>query len=67
VPDEERAELLSGLKTNWEQLHKEYLGLSMITDSGPKKVRKNAVEQRLQQLETDIALIEKHPVIYVTQ
>ena len=40
--------------------------MSMVTDTGPKKIRKNKVEQQLHQLEKDINLIDKHPVIFVT-
>jgi hypothetical protein len=67
VSENERLELLDGLRTNWDTLHKEYLGMSMVADTGPKKMRKERVEKQLAELERDIQLIERHPVIYVTQ
>jgi hypothetical protein len=67
VPADERQEILDGLKSNWEMLHKEYLGLSVTTDTAPKKQRKFELEQRLTQLESDINKIERHRVILVTE
>ena len=61
----ERDELLRGLKTNWEQLHKEYQGLSVVADTAPKRQRRNEMEARLAQLEADIAKIERHRTILV--
>eukprot|EP00049_Salpingoeca_infusionum_P018039 m.355464 g.355464 ORF g.355464 m.355464 type:complete len:215 (-) comp17258_c0_seq1:351-995(-) len=66
VPDDERQELLDGLKGNWELLHKEYLGLSVTTDTPAKRSHKTDLEARLSQLEADIRKIEQHSVIYVT-
>jgi len=34
-----RDEILAGLKKNWEQLHHQYQGLSVVTDTVPKKAR----------------------------
>ena len=65
MTDEERAEILAGLKSNREELHKEYLGLSMVVDSMPKRIRKNAMEAQLAELEADISKIERHESIYV--
>ncbi|EGD76017.1 hypothetical protein PTSG_00725 [Salpingoeca rosetta] len=67
VSQQERDELLHGLKTNWEQLHKEYQGLSVIADTAPKRQRRNDMEARLAQLEADIAKIERHSTILVAQ
>merc|ERR1712243_124205 len=33
VPEAQRQEILYGLKQNWEQLHHEYQGLSVVTDT----------------------------------
>ena len=30
---------LDGLKKNWEELHLQYQGLSVVTDTAPKKAR----------------------------
>ena len=65
VSASERDELLRGLKTNWEQLHKEYQGLSVVADTAPKRQRRNEMEARLAQLEADIAKIERHRTILV--
>ena len=61
----EREEILRGLKENWEQLHHEYQGLSVVTDTAPKKNRKERMEAEMKQLERDIETIEKHKLIYI--
>lgn len=61
----DRKEILDGLKGNWEKLHREYQGLSVITDTPAKKARKERMESEMKQLEKDIELIERHPLIYV--
>lgn len=63
--EEERAAILKGLKYNWEQLHHEYQGLSVVTDTAPKKNHKERMEAEMKQLERDIETIEKHRVIYI--
>jgi hypothetical protein len=63
--NQERQEILHGLKTNWENLHHEYQGLSVVTDTAPKKNRKERMEAEMKQLERDIELIEKHNVIFI--
>lgn len=65
LPEEDRQAILRGLKTNWEQLHHEYQGLSVVTDTAPKKNRKERMEAEMKQLERDIETIEKHRVIYI--
>lgn len=65
ITREERAELLKGLKQNWEELQKQYQGLPILTDTIPKMVRKDRIESNLKQIEKDIQLIERHPYIYV--
>lgn len=62
---EERNTILNGLKQNWENIHHEYQGLSVVTDTAPKKNRKEKMEAEMKQLERDIETIEKHRVIYV--
>lgn len=61
----ERDQILDGLKSNWEMLHHEYQGLSVVTDTAPKKNRKERMEAEMKQLERDIEAIEKHKVIYL--
>ena len=54
LPEEHRQAILDGLKKNWEQLHHEYQGLSVVTDTAPKKNRKERMEAEMKQLERDI-------------
>ncbi|XP_074659062.1 enkurin-like [Tubulanus polymorphus] len=62
----ERQGILDGLKTNWEELHHQYQGLSVVTDTAPKKNRKERMEAEMKQLERDIEMIEKHTIIYLS-
>ena len=62
-----RQALLAGLKANWEDLHHQYQGLSVITDTAPKKARKERMEAEMKQLEKDIELLERHNRLYVSQ
>lgn len=66
LTDDERQALIDGLKENWEQLHRDYLQLSVVIDTVPKKHRKERLESDMKQLEKDVELLELHPVIYVT-
>ncbi|EDO42950.1 predicted protein [Nematostella vectensis] len=61
----ERQAIIDGLKKNWEDLHHQYQGLSVVTDTAPKKARKERMEAEMKQLERDIDMIEKHQVIYL--
>jgi hypothetical protein len=65
LSESERQLILDGLKTNWEELHHQYQGLSVVTDTAPKKNRKERMEAEMKQLESDIETIEKHPFIYI--
>lgn len=65
MSEDERHAILGGLRANWEQLHREYQGLSMFTDTIPKKTKRNNMEARLNQLESDINRFERHSVVYV--
>lgn len=65
MPEAERLELLAGLRANWSAVHHEYQGISVITDTIPKRTLKANLETRLAELEGDIARIESHRVIYV--
>ena len=67
VVETERVELLEGLKKNWEELHHQYQGLSVITDTASKRARKERMEAEMKQLERDIDLIERHKVLYIAQ
>lgn len=62
---EERIALIKGLKKTWTEMQRMYQGLPVLTDTIPKKIRKNTFEIELRQLEKDILLIEENPLIYV--
>ncbi|XP_055610110.1 enkurin-like [Uranotaenia lowii] len=65
VTQEERLELLKGLKKNWEKLQQEYQSLPLLIDTVPKMMRKAKLEKGLKELEKDILMLENTPVIYV--
>ncbi|XP_014278516.1 enkurin isoform X2 [Halyomorpha halys] len=65
VPQEERNELLIGLKKAWEELTKEFKLLPTIVDSVPMVKKKRNLEQILEKIERDIDLLERHQYIYV--
>ena len=60
-----RQSIIAGLKKNWEEIHHQYQGLSVVTDTMPKKNRKERMEAEMNQLERDIELLEKHTNIYI--
>ncbi|XP_060759540.1 enkurin-like [Neoarius graeffei] len=63
--DLERQKILHGLKKNWDELHHQYQGLSVVTDTLPKKQRKERLESQMKQLEKDIELIERYKTIHI--
>ncbi|XP_061185691.1 enkurin-like [Saccostrea echinata] len=65
LSQEERAAILKGLKQNWEEIHDQYQGLSVVPDTAPKKNRKERMEAEMKQLERDIETIERHKIIYI--
>lgn len=65
LSESERQGILAGLKKNWEEIHDQYQGLSVVTDTAPKKNRKERMEAEMKQLERDIESIERHKVIYI--
>ncbi|XP_058124073.1 enkurin [Anopheles ziemanni] len=65
ISQEERVELLRGLKQNWEKLQQEYQSLPLLTDTVPKMIRKAKLESTLKRLEKDILTIENNPYIYI--
>ncbi|VVC38184.1 Enkurin domain [Cinara cedri] len=65
LPQEEREGLLTGLKTNWAELHKEFLLLPVLTDTERKVKRKHMLDKELATLEKDIDMLERNPIIYV--
>lgn len=55
-----------GLRTNWSELHHQYQRLSLLTDTLPKKIRRGQIEGQLDELEKFVSLIDKHPVIVIS-
>lgn len=65
ITPDERGAILDGLRANWESMHRDYQGLSMFTDTIPKKTQRNKMEAQLNQLEADINKLERHKTIFV--
>ncbi|XP_029481834.1 enkurin [Oncorhynchus nerka] len=65
LSEDERNNILQGLKMNWGELHHQYQGLSVVTDTTPKKYRKERLELEMKQLERDIDLIERYKTIFI--
>ncbi|KAM9337382.1 enkurin [Symphorus nematophorus] len=65
LSDEERQAILEGLKKNWDQLHREYQGLSLVIDTMLKKSQKERLEAEMKQLENDIKLFERFKTVYI--
>eukprot|EP00276_Gloeochaete_wittrockiana_P004744 CAMPEP_0184661662 /NCGR_PEP_ID=MMETSP0308-20130426/39501_1 /TAXON_ID=38269 /ORGANISM="Gloeochaete witrockiana, Strain SAG 46.84" /LENGTH=239 /DNA_ID=CAMNT_0027103119 /DNA_START=89 /DNA_END=808 /DNA_ORIENTATION=- len=60
---EEKEELLTGLKTKWEETNRRYQTISFTLDTPSKKKRKEDLEAELEQLEKDIRLLAKEVVV----
>uniref|UniRef100_A0A674HB64 Enkurin, TRPC channel interacting protein n=1 Tax=Taeniopygia guttata TaxID=59729 RepID=A0A674HB64_TAEGU len=65
LSEEERTNVLKALKKNWEEINHAYQGLPIVTDTLYKKMHKEELELKLNQLEHDIAAIEKHKTVYI--
>jgi len=65
LSQEEREQLLAGLKKNWEQVQHDFLMLSVIVDTPGKMTYKEKMELELKQLEKDVELIETHKTVYI--
>jgi len=62
---QETSNILLGLKSKWDNLYHQYQGLSVVTDTAPKKNRKERLENEMSQLERDISLLERHSTILI--
>ncbi|GAB6030528.1 hypothetical protein CHUAL_007393 [Chamberlinius hualienensis] len=62
ISDEERLDILKGLKDNWNILNRQYLSISLTVDTYHKKMRKNVLETRMKQLENDMQIFENDNV-----
>ncbi|NXA80017.1 ENKUR protein, partial [Thryothorus ludovicianus] len=65
LSEEERTNILQGLKEKWEEVNHEFQSLPILTDTRYKQMHKEELELKLKQLEHDIAAIEKHKIIYI--
>ncbi|XP_011138778.1 enkurin [Harpegnathos saltator] len=65
VSKEERKMLLDGMKQRWERLMKQFQGLPLTVALAHVQKKKARIERELQELEKDIAIVERHPHIYV--
>merc|ERR1712216_880285 len=67
ISENERGEMLNGLKTNWDRINKAYQTLSFTLDTPAKKQRKEEFEAQLEQLERDIERLSKKNVFVEEQ
>jgi hypothetical protein len=65
MSDEERESILNGLKKNWDDLHHKYQALSVVTDTIPKRIKKEKLEDEMKLLEKDIELLQRYQLIYI--
>ncbi|KAL1518193.1 hypothetical protein ABEB36_001854 [Hypothenemus hampei] len=65
ITKDERNQVLNGLRKNWKELQDEYQLLPILTDTITKRMKKSKLEMDLKQLEHDIALLERHPYIFI--
>lgn len=65
ISEEERKDLLNGMKQRWDIMMKQFQCLPFMIDTPPKVQRKTKLEYELKQLEKDIAIIERHPHICI--
>jgi len=64
LPEEQRLQILAGLKAKWMAVNKQYMqDLSICIDSDPKKRQKEDLESALDQIEKDIESMSKPNVV----
>jgi len=65
MPEDERVELITGLKAKWEQVNTEYQGITHLTvlDTAGKIRRKEKYEVELQQIEKDIEKLNRRNIM----
>eukprot|EP01135_Chromosphaera_perkinsii_P011961 Nk52_evm14s2542 gene=Nk52_evmTU14s2542 len=67
LDDEQREELIEGLKCNWEIANREFQTMSLTMDTQPKIARKEKCERRLKEIEQDIEKLSKKFVYIKTE
>lgn len=65
LSEEKRQAILKGLKMNWDKIHHEYQGLSLVIDTLSKKAHKERLELAIKKLEKDIDYFERFTIIYI--
>ncbi|KAA0198804.1 Enkurin TRPC channel interacting protein [Fasciolopsis buskii] len=65
LTEEQREELLTGLKAAWDRYNRKYLGLASINDTMKGRMYKLYLEKKLDSLQADIGLVESHQFIFV--
>ncbi|VDL93819.1 unnamed protein product [Schistocephalus solidus] len=65
LTEEERKDLLFGLKAAWDRYNASYLRLSSSSTTLKSKAYKVYLEKQLDCLEKDIQLVQSHPYIFV--
>merc|ERR1712146_489730 len=64
LPEDDRLEILAGLKKRWEELNKQYIKhTSCVIDTIKKRLRKENLEAQLAQVEKDIEKMSKPHVV----
>ncbi|XP_037939293.1 enkurin [Teleopsis dalmanni] len=66
MTEEERNNVLKGLKENYQTINKTYQSLPLCTDTVAKTFRKTSLENQLRQLEQDIYLMDLKKDIYIS-
>jgi len=59
LDNNQKLEMIDGLKTNWDRINKAYQTLSFTLDTPAKKQRKEEFEAQLEQIERDIERLSK--------
>ncbi|KAG9276782.1 enkurin-like [Astyanax mexicanus] len=65
LPEEERQQILQGLKKNWDELYHQFQKLPLVTDTASKKNRKEHLEMKMKQLEKEIEMMERYKIICI--
>ncbi|GIL89507.1 hypothetical protein Vretifemale_17298 [Volvox reticuliferus] len=65
-PDD-RQQLIRHLKNKWGSVNTAYQGLSLTVDTAMKKIRKEAMERELAEIERDIRTLERGEVVLVVE
>ena len=63
MSEEERAELIEGLKANWAKVNSEHSRLSFTLDIQSQVARKESLEAKMAQIEKDIEVLSRKNVI----